>query len=149
MDYGFLYWSQIPKPTITATTIKQFQHFRYHHHHILANGNTKNPDIILWLSKEEDTKHPRIMPTFYQKELSIGGKWADWVIPILLKDHLRQQISSCDCPYRLFKELSMGEKEPTEAFLSCRRRSNAVTVQAPPSHTYTHIVSWLGHSMLA
>ena len=32
----------------------------------------------------------------------------------------------------------MGEKEPTEAFLSCRRRSNAVTAQAGPPVTYIH-----------
>ena len=49
--YGFLYKSQILKPTITATTIKQFQHFRYHHHHILANGNIKETDMTRWRCK--------------------------------------------------------------------------------------------------
>ena len=60
--------------------------------------------------------------------------------PVLFKDHLKKQISSCACSYRLFKELSMGEKESTEAFLSCRRRSNAVTAQAP-RRIHTHISS--------
>ena len=87
------------------------------------------------LKKESSTSGKHEASTFYQYFIKKSSLWV-----MLFQDHLRQQISSCDCPYRLFKELSMGEKEPTEAFLSCRRRSNAVTAQAP-RRIHTHISS--------
>ena len=68
------------------------------------------------LKKKSSTSGKHEASTFYQYFIKKSSLWV-----MLFQDHLRQQISSCDCSYRLFKELSLVEKVPTETFPCCLR----------------------------